>query len=166
MLRDNTPSVQRAIRQYAKAFELDPTMVTEQMVEKDQFGLEHWACRGLDMSARSPTAQQMGRAFLRHPMAKESYKWLTDNLKRRFRETWAVRRDFEQVLKKRVKSIKHAVKQTEVGTWKSELQLAVHFGGANHPEAQRQARCYMEMCQHFQDTGQTLRLLFFIVGGR
>ena len=145
------PSLARAIRQYAKAHNLEEDMVTEKLLDKDPLGMEHWACRGLDVSARSPVAQHMTRAFARHPAAKEAYRWLTDNLKRR--ETWAVRRNFEQVLRKRVHSIKQTVKETEVGSWKSALQLAVHFGCAEHPEAQRQAKCYMEMRELFEDCG-------------
>ena len=35
--------------------------------------------------------------------------------------------------------LKNTNKQSELGSWKSELQLRVHYGGAEHEEAKRQA---------------------------
>ena len=47
--------------------------------------------------------------------------------------------------------LKNTNKQSELGSWKSELQLRVHYGGAEHEEAKRQAACYVEMCRKFRD---------------
>ena len=97
-------------------------------------------------------AQQLNRAFNHKPAMKEIYRWLSDDLKRRFRMTSALTRDFDAVVKSRVRSIKRSVKQTEVGIFKSELQLRVHFGGAEHEEAKRQASCYIAMCKEYKVT--------------
>ena len=99
------------------------------------------------MSARPPVTQQLNRAFNHKPAMKEIYRW-----KQRFRMTWAISRDFDEVIKSRVRSIKKTIKQTEVGVFKSELQLRGHFGGAEHEEAKRQASCYIAMCKKYQDT--------------
>ena len=39
----------------------------------------------------------------------------------------------------------------EIGSWKSELQLQVHFGGADQPEAVRQATNYIGNCKLYED---------------
>ena len=82
---------------------------------------------------------------------KEVYKWLTDDLKARFRMSWSISRSFDSVLKKRVRCIKNVTKQKELGSWKSELQLRMVYGGVEHPEAIRQASNYIAMCRKFPD---------------
>ena len=146
------PSTSRAIKCYALFHQLDPSTVTEAIVQKSSDGLIYWANYGLDHSARGSIGQQIHRALLKNPQVKGVYKWLTEDLKKKFRMTWAVERNFDQVLKTRVRSIKQIRSHTELGSFKSELQLQVHFGGADHPEAIRQASAYIGMCKKFADT--------------
>ena len=141
----------RAVLCYAAFHELDPATVDHSVVEKSAEGADFWANHGLDNSARGPVGQQINRALQKHPQVKNVYKWLTDDLKKKFRMSWAVARDFDQVSKKRVRSIKQINKQTELGQWRSELQLQVHFGGVDHPEAVRQTNCYISMCKKYKD---------------
>ena len=144
------PSCDRAVEQYAKFQGLDITTVTLETVRKSEQGLEHWACFGLDMSARGAVGQQINRAFAKKPSCKDVYKWLTEDLKRKFRMTWSIERDFDVVVKKRIRSITNKTKQSELGSWKNELQLQNHFGGAQYPEACRQAANYISMRKQFE----------------
>lgn len=125
--------------------------VTEAMLAQTEEGVEGWACRGLDTKARGPIGNALYRQLKKSPEMTEAYRWLFDDLKRRFRETWAVHRNFEFVRRKRVKSLATKTKQEEIGTWKNELQLQVHFGGTDQPEAQRQAANYILRCRGFKD---------------
>ena len=145
------PSVERAIREYATFHQLDVTTVTEDVVAKSEEGLEWWACRGIDMSARGPHAQCLNRAFQRFPKYKNMYKWLTEDLKKKFRMSWSMCREFDSVVNKRIKIVTNKTKQKEIEVFKSELQLQNHFGGKDSPEACRQAACYIEMCRKYED---------------
>ena len=64
---------------------------------------------------------------------------------------WAVERDFDRVMRRKLKKVTNTSKQSELGSWKSELQLQQHFGGAQFPEACRQASNYIRMAKHFGD---------------
>ena len=145
------PSVERAIAMYAAEHKLCPSTVTEQIVASSEEGLEHWACLHLDMGARGATGQALVRAFKKNKAAKNIYKWLSEDLKRKLRQSWGIARDFETVLKKQVRVLKNTNLQKEIGTWKSELQLQVHFGGPDRAEAVRQASCYISMCKKFPE---------------
>ena len=83
------PTRERAIQQYALAHELSPSKVTDDLLEKSELGMEGWACSGLDVNARGPVGNAMYRSFGKHPNMKETYKWLFDDLKRKFRCAWA-----------------------------------------------------------------------------
>ena len=148
---ESTPSVGRAIKKYAEWHNLAVTGVTEADVAKSDEGLEFWACHQIDMGARSATGQAICRALKHQPNVKEVYKWLTDDLKSRFRMSWSISRSFDSVLKKRVQCIKNVTKQKELGSWKSELQLRMVYCGVEHPEAIRQASNYIAMCRKFPD---------------
>ena len=137
--------------EYAKFHKLDATTVDLKKVEDSAEGLEYWACFGMDMSARGAVGQAINRSFAKHPKVKEQYRWLTDDLKKKFRMAWAVERDFDKVLRKKLKKVTNTTKQSELGSWKSELQLQNHFGGAQFPEACRQASNYIRMAKHFGD---------------
>ena len=113
--------------------------------------MEGWACYGLDVKARGPIGNALYRQLKKNPEMTEAYRWLFDDLKKKFRQNWAFNRNFEFVQRKRIKSIATKTKQEEIGVWKNELQLAVHFGGANEPEAKRQAANYITRCRDFQD---------------
>ena len=149
--QETMPSVERALRVYAEHHNLLAMDVTEKIVVESPEGLEHWACSGLDMGARSATGQAINRAFARSNKAKEIYKWLGEDLKRKFRMSWSLHRNFDTVVKKRLRVLRNTKKQTELGIWKSELQLQVHYGGAGIPEAERQASCYMARCREYKD---------------
>ena len=151
VLQDTVPTVERALRMYAEHHKLPVADVTEKLLEESPEGLEHWACLGLDMGARSATGQAINRAFARSSKAKEIYKWLGEDLKRKFRMSWSLHRNFDTVVKKRLRVLRNTKKQTELGSWKSELQLQVHYGGAGIPEAERQASCYMARCREYKD---------------
>ncbi|CAE7513217.1 unnamed protein product, partial [Symbiodinium pilosum] len=47
------------------------------------------------MGARSATGQAINRAFARSSKAKEIYKWLGEDLKRKFRMSWSLHRNFD-----------------------------------------------------------------------
>ena len=93
----------------------------------------------------------MYRQIKKHENAQEVYKWLFDDLKKKFRQSWAVSRNFDFVNRKRLHSISQKVKQEEIGTWKNELQLQAHFGGVDQPEARRQAQNYIKHCKQYED---------------
>lgn len=145
------PSFERAQVQYALAHNLQSDAVTRKMLEDSAEGLEHWACVGIDCKARGWMGNAMYRQLRKFPEVQESYKWLFDDLKLKFRQTWAIDRNFEFISRKRVKSISTSTRQEEIGTWKNELQLQVHFGGTDQPEAKRQASCYINKCRNYKD---------------
>ena len=160
--KDSPPTVERALVEYAKHHGLEPSEVTEDMVAKSPEGLEGWACSGLNVNAHSPLGNSLYRAFKKDPKAAEAYRWLFDDLKKRFRQSWAMVRNFESVMHKRVHVIETVTTQEEIGTWKNELQLQQHFGGTDQPEAIRQATCYIRNCEQFKDRGGVvLHLCYF-----
>ncbi|CAE7276633.1 unnamed protein product [Symbiodinium sp. CCMP2456] len=129
---------------------MDLSDVTPQMVKSSLEGLEHYACLGLDISARGAAGQALNRALDKAPQVKQDvYKWLTEDLKKKFRATWAIERSFEKVVKQRVRTVRNVTRQQELGSWKSHLQLCVFFGGSSEPEAIRQADNYVAMCRQF-----------------
>ena len=160
---DRKPSVQRAKVQYAKFHNVSVGDVTQEMLVESPEGLEGWACYGLDCKARGPMGNAMYRQLKKDPRAQECYKWLFDDLKKKFRQSWAMDRSFDTVLKKRIKTISTKVKQEEIGVWKSELQLQQHFGGVDQPEAQRQASNYIKNCRKWEDWGLSFLLIFCII---
>ena len=125
--KDEPPTVERALVEYAKHHGLEPSEVTEEMVTKSPEGLEGWACFGLNVNAHSPLGNSLYRAFKKDPKAAEAYRWLFDDLKKRFRQSWAMVRNFETIMHKRVHVIETVTKQEEIGTWKNELQLQQHL---------------------------------------
>ena len=98
------PSLARAIAMYAQTKGVDPGQVTEKIMSETEEGVEGWACLHLDCGARSAMGQAINRAFQKHPKAKETYKWLTEDLKRKFRMSWSLNRNFDSVLKRRVRA--------------------------------------------------------------
>ena len=157
---DRKPSVQRAKVQHAKFHNVSVGDVTQEMLVESPEGLEGWACYGLDCKARGPMGNAMYRQLKKDSRAQECYKWLFDDLKKKFRQSWAMDRSFDTVLKKRIKTISTKVKQEEIGVWKSELQLQQHFGGVDQPEAQRQASNYIKNCRKWEDWGLSFLLIF------
>ena len=145
------PSFERAREQYALHHDVDKALVTE-MLEESPEGLDGWACVGLDVKARGPIGAAMYRQFEKQPAARETYKWLSDDLKLRFRQTWALQRNFEFISKKRIRSISVVTSNQELGSWKNELQLEHYYGGVGIPEAKRQASNYIKNCQKWPDS--------------
>ncbi|CAJ1382340.1 unnamed protein product [Effrenium voratum] len=145
------PTRERAIQQYALAHELSPSEVTDDLLEKSELGMEGWACSGLDVNARGPVGNAMYRSFGKHPNMKETYKWLFDDLKRKFRCAWATHRNFDFVVSKRFHEKRESTKHQELGSFKSELQLQAHLGGVGVPEAERQAKCYIKNCEKWPE---------------
>eukprot|EP00439_Symbiodinium_sp_Y106_P003788 s7080_g1.t1 len=67
------------------------------MVKSSELGLEYYACKGLDTSARGAAGQALNRAMDKYPQVKhEIYKWLSEGLKKKFRTSWAIERSFEK----------------------------------------------------------------------
>ncbi|CAK9002058.1 unnamed protein product [Durusdinium trenchii] len=149
---DLKPSLERAIQQYANYMGVDPSTVTEKVLEETEEGVEGWATYGQDARARGPMGNAMYRQMKKPSgaAAAETYKWLSEDLKKKFRQTWAMKRSWDFIDKKRIRSVESKTKQ-EVGTWKNQLQLEVHFGGAGLPEAVRQANNYIINCKTFED---------------
>ncbi|CAJ1390676.1 unnamed protein product, partial [Effrenium voratum] len=125
--------------------------VTEAMLENTDLGVDGWACKGLDVNARGPIGAAVYRAFIKHPDMRECYKWLFDDLKRKFRTSWAMQRNFDFVCHKRIHEKRESTKHSEIGSFKSELQLQAHLGGVAVPEAVRQAACYIKNCEKWPD---------------
>ena len=75
--------------------DLTVTAVTEADVAKSDEGLDYWACHQLDMGARGATGQAISRALRSQPVVKDVCKWLTDDLKTRFRMSWSIHRSFD-----------------------------------------------------------------------
>eukprot|EP00435_Cladocopium_sp_Y103_P045967 s2022_g13.t1 len=145
------PSLARAKEVYAKHNGLEVSAVTEDMLVNSDLGVEGWACHGMDCKARGPMGNQMYRQIKKNPKAAEAYKWLFDNLKLKFRQSWAMSRNFDFVSTKRIHTISTKTKQEEVGTWKNKLQLEAHYGGVGIPEAVRQAENYIKNCFKYED---------------
>ena len=122
------PSLERAKEQYAQVHGMDPSAVTEELLAKSDEGVEGWACRGLDCRAHGPLGNALYRAFRKNPTMAKTYRWLFDDLKVKFRQTWAMSRSFDFVSTKRVHSVSTTTKHEEIGTWKNQLQLEAHFG--------------------------------------
>ncbi|CAE7208657.1 unnamed protein product [Symbiodinium sp. CCMP2592] len=156
---DLTPSFDRAVKMYAAEHNMAIDQVTLQMVKSSELGLRHYACTGLDTSARGAASQALHRALDKEPHVKHDvYKWLSEDLKKKFRTSWAIERSFEKVVRQRKINYSDSEanlgtltvnRQQELGSWKSELQLRVHFGGAHEPEAKRQTDNYVAMCRQF-----------------
>ncbi|CAE7837059.1 unnamed protein product [Symbiodinium sp. CCMP2592] len=135
---------------YAAEHNMAIDQVTLQMVKSSELGLHHYACIGLDTSARGAAGQALNRALDKEPHVKHDvYKWLSEDLKKKFRTSWAIERSFEKVVQQRTRVLRNVNRQQELGSWKSELQLRVHFGGAHEPEAKRQTDNYVAMCRQF-----------------
>ena len=145
------PSLERAKVQYAAFHHMDVDKVTEKMLSQSPEGVEGWACYGQDSKARGPMGNAMYRQIKKYPQAAEAYKWLFDDLRKKFRQTWAMNRNFDFISRKRSHTISTMTKQEEIGSWKSELQLQAHFGGVDQPEAQRQAANYIASCKKYED---------------
>ena len=135
---------------YAKHHNVPIWDVTKEVLEASDLGMEGWACYGIDCKARGPMGNAMYRQIKKDPKANDTYKWLFEDLKKKFRQTWAVHRSFDFISTKRVYTISSKTKQEEIGSYKSQLQLEVYFGGAGHPEAVRQAKNYIANCRKFQ----------------
>ncbi|CAK9016517.1 unnamed protein product [Durusdinium trenchii] len=136
---------------YATAHGIEVSAVTEAILNETEEGIDGWACKGLDCKARGPMGNAMYRQIKKCPGANETYKWLFDDLKKKFRQSWAVSRSFDFVARKRIRSISTTTKNTEIGQWRSELQLQVYFGGTDQEEAKRQASNYIKNCRKFPD---------------
>lgn len=143
--------MERAKAQYALEHNMNPEQVTEKMLADSDEGVEGYACRGLDLKARSPLGNQMYRQFQKSPAAKECYKWLTDDVKLKFRQSWAMERSFDFVLEKRIRSVGISTKHREEGSWKNELQLQQYYGGIGNKEAERQASNYIRNCEKWPE---------------
>lgn len=148
--KENPPTIERAKEQYGLAHGLDPANVTEDMLVESEEGLEGWACRGLNCNAHGPLGNALYRAFKKNPKAAEAYRWLFDDLKLKFRQSYAMARNFEFVEHKRVHTVATTTKQEEIGQWKNALQLQGHYGGVGIPEAKRQADNYIANCLKFK----------------
>ena len=105
---DLTPSIERAIKVYAAEHNMPIDKVTPQMVKSSELGLEYYACKGLDTSARGAAGQALNRAMDKSPHVKhEIYKWLSEGLKKKFRTSWAIERSFEKVCKQRTRVLRN-----------------------------------------------------------
>lgn len=153
------PTIHRAKVQYAKVNKMAVDEVTEAMLHESPEGIEGWACHGLDCKARGPMGNAMYRQLKKDVQAQECYKWLFDDLKKKFRQAWAMERSFDVVIRKRIKILTTTVKQEEIGAWKNELQLQQHYGGVDQPEAKRQADNYIRNCRKFKDWTSVTALL-------
>lgn len=145
------PTLERAKEQYAQVHGMHASAVTEELLQKTDEGVEGWACHGLDCRAHGPMGNALYRAFRKNPTMAKKYRWLFDDLKVKFRQTWAMSRSFDFVSTKRVHSVSTTTKHEEVGTWKNQLQLEGHFGGVGIPEAERQAKNYIRNCEQFEE---------------
>lgn len=137
--------------------------VTDKMMEETDEGVEGWACRGLNCAAHGPLGNALYRALRKNPKMTESYKWLFDDLKKKFRQSWAMTRNFDFVATKRVHMVATSTKQEEVGSWKNSLQLEGHFGGVGIPEAVRQAENYIANCMQYEDGVRVVRFFLGLV---
>ena len=135
--------------------------VTDKMMEETDEGVEGWACKGLNCAAHGPLGNALYRSLRKNPKMTESYKWLFDDLKKKFRQSWAMTRNFDFVATKRVHMVvATSTKQEEVGSWKNTLQLEGHFGGVGIPEAMRQTENYIRNCLQYKDGVRVVR--FFL----
>lgn len=151
MTKTTLPDLELARKNYAEEHGVDPATVTEELLAKTPLGVEGWACKKMDCRAHGPLGNALYRSFKKNPKMASAYKWLFDDLKLKFRQSWAMTRTFDFVSAKRVHTVATTTKQEEVGTWKNALQLEGHFGGVGIPEAKRQAESYIENCMMFED---------------
>ncbi|CAE7505717.1 unnamed protein product [Symbiodinium sp. CCMP2592] len=135
-----------ARKAYATHFGLLLENVTPEMVNADSNGAVHWATKDLNLSARGPTAQAMGRAIKHHPDIKEMYQTLLDSEKVRFRQAWAASRDWQFIHSERSTVSSYRKRKEELGTFKTQLQLEMILGGSDKEEARMQAKSYISMC--------------------
>ena len=136
----------RAITNYASHYKIDPKDVTIGLVQASAEGATYWATLGLDLSARSPTAQAMGKALKHKPDVKAMYSVMLDQFKGEFRKAWAVRKDFEFVRTVKTTENTFRKKREDVGTYKTHLQITQLLGGTDQPSAVEQAQNYVNMC--------------------
>ncbi|CAE7376311.1 unnamed protein product [Symbiodinium microadriaticum] len=120
--------------------------VTPDMIHGDASGAVFWATKGLNLSARGPAAQAMGRAIKHRPEIKELYMTLLDNEKVKFRAAWAATRDWDFVSVERSTVSSYRKRKEEVGVFRTQLQLENILGGADHELAKQQAANYISMC--------------------
>eukprot|EP00439_Symbiodinium_sp_Y106_P006475 s10404_g1.t1 len=120
--------------------------VTPDMIVGDACGAVYWATKSINLSARSPVSQAMGRAIKHHPEVKELYTILLDSEKVKFRAAWAATRDWEFVNVERSTTNSYRKRKEEVGAFKAQLQIEHILGGSDKPEAVLQAKNYISMC--------------------
>lgn len=128
---------------YASAYDLDPSRVTIDSIPQ----WEQWAAKDLKMGSRSAPAQALGRALTHRPDLKFDHQALLETYKFDFLVQFCEDRDFDFVKTERVHSIESNKRKEDLGEMMTKLQITVALGGADHPEAQRQAEHYTRTCQ-------------------
>ena len=90
------PSVERARAMYATHHKISPAGVTDEMMAKTG-GVSHWACLGLDMTARGDQGQRMNRAIAHIPKLKGLLNDLDMDLKLKFRKEFALHKSYSHL---------------------------------------------------------------------
>ena len=120
-----TSAPSKAKEQYAQVHGMHASAVTEELLQKTDEGVEGWACHGLDCRAHGPMGNALYRAFRKNPTMAKKYRWLFDDLKVKFRQTWAMSRSFDfQYKSMSLKSCAHVALNLEtvkILAWTSRI---------------------------------------------
>lgn len=127
-------SEQNAITQYANSIGKNESEVTLAMVLSSPEGLLHWACQGQDWGSRSHLSQSFFRAIKKQPKFQEMYKDMSEPLKKEFRATWGIKRDWN--FTKEVKTIRsdYSKSEADAGEFMTQYQVAMALGLAAFPQ--------------------------------
>ena len=141
-------SEKRAILMYAREVGRPPSSITLQEIDEScEGGLAVWASKGLDTSSRSPQAQAFGRALKHQPQLAEVYTWLSSEMKTLFRQSWAVKKDWDWVHESRTVTSLHRKSETTIGCWCNSVMLANKLGGYQFEASRAEAAKYEEQCR-------------------
>ena len=127
------PSEQNAIVQYAQHNRLDVSAVKLSDVAHSCEGLLHWASKNQNWGGRSPLTQKFGRAVKHHPNIEAMYGDLSEPLRKEFRCTWGLKRDFQFTKEVKTISISFSKSESDAGEFMTQFQMAIALGLAGYP---------------------------------
>ena len=102
------------------------------------------------MSAKSKIGQQLGRALAHNEAAHAIFGSLLTKDKIKFRQSWAMKRSFDFVSEKRIRSSTHRKSTDEVGEFLPLVTIADRLGGSSTAECVKLAKNY---AKHAQEAG-------------
>jgi hypothetical protein len=118
-------------------------------VSRGAEGYPHWAMKDIDCTARSPIAQCLKRALKHHSHADKVYGDLLDYDKMKFRQSWALKKDWEFLSERREKTSAETHSTAETGEFLPQITIASRIGNCLDPTCLKMAEAYCKNCTTF-----------------